>query len=78
MATWDLGKVTQPAMMVRDFNPDGQEKKLLDLPLEQQNIGQNKDDPKLSELVVGVKGQKKFSWEDAIWPVEFVSHHAFK
>jgi hypothetical protein len=64
--------------MVRDFNHDGQEKKLLDLPLEQQNIGQNRDDPELSELIVGVKWQKKFSREDAIWPAEFVSHHAFK
>ena len=40
-------------MMVRDFIPDWHEK-LLDLPLKQPNMSENKDVPAFSEWVVGV------------------------
>ena len=60
-----FGKVTQPAMMVRDFIPDGEKKKLLELPLQQPNMNENKNDPSLSECVVGVKWEKTFSRQQA-------------
>jgi hypothetical protein len=60
-----LGTVTQSAMMVRDFTPDGLDKKLLDLPLKQPRLSENKDDPALSEWVVGVKWEKTFERGDA-------------
>jgi hypothetical protein len=60
-----FGKVTQPAMMVRDFTPEGLGKRLLDLPLEQPNICQNKDDPALSDWAVDVKWEKTFPREEA-------------
>ena len=51
--------------MVRDFVPDGSDKKLLDLPLKQPRISDNKDDPALSEWVVGVKWEKTFERDGA-------------
>jgi hypothetical protein len=60
-----FGTVTQPAMMVRDFAPDGSDKKLLDLPLKQPMLSENKDDPTLSEWVVGVKWEKAFERDEA-------------
>jgi hypothetical protein len=60
-----FGTVTQPAMMVRDFAPDGSDKKLLDLQLRQPNLSENKDDPALSEWVVGVKWEKTFDRDGA-------------
>jgi hypothetical protein len=52
-------------MMVRDFVPDGQVKTLLDLPLKAPKMSENKDDPALSEWVVGVNWQKTFSRQQA-------------
>ena len=60
-----FGTVTQPAMMVRDFIPDGQDKNLLDLPLKQPNMSRNKDDPALSEWVVCVNWKKTFPRQEA-------------
>jgi hypothetical protein len=60
-----FGTVTRPAMMVRDFVPDGQVKTLLDLPLKAPKMSENKDDPALSEWVVGVNWQKTFSRQQA-------------
>jgi hypothetical protein len=60
-----FGTVTQSAVMVRDFVPDGSETKLLDLPLKQPHMSDNKDDPALSEWVVGIKWQKLFERDDA-------------
>jgi hypothetical protein len=60
-----FGTVTQPATMVRDFVPDGFDKKLLDLPLKQPNMSKDKDDPALSEWVVGVKWEKKLDRDEA-------------
>jgi hypothetical protein len=60
-----FGKVTQLAMMVRDFTPDGFDKRLLNLPLKQPNLSENKDDTLLSEWVVGIKWEKKFGRNDA-------------
>jgi hypothetical protein len=60
-----FGTVTQPAVMARDFIPKGFDKKLLDLPLKQQGMADNKDDPALSEWVVGVKWDKTFDREQA-------------
>lgn len=60
-----FGVVTQPATMVRDFIPDGFEKKLLELPLKQPGMGDNKDDQELSEWVVGVRWEKTFDRGEA-------------
>jgi hypothetical protein len=60
-----FGTVTRPAVMVRDFTPDGSDKKLLDLPLKQPNLSENKDDPTRSEWVVGVKWEKTFDRDEA-------------
>src|SRR5258707_15154721 len=59
-----FGTVTQSAVIVRDFVPDGSGKKLLDLPLKQLGMNDNKEDPVLSEWVVGVKWQKAFERDD--------------
>jgi hypothetical protein len=48
-----------------DFIPDGFNKKLLDLPLKQLGMNDNKEDPALSEWVVGIKWQKTFERDDA-------------
>ena len=60
-----FGTVTQPATMVRDFTPDGSDKKLLDLPLKQPRMSDNKDDPARSEWVVGIKWVKTFDRAEA-------------
>jgi hypothetical protein len=60
-----FGTVTQPAAMARDFTPDGAGKKLLDLPLKQPHMGDNKDDLVLSEWVVGIKWEKTFDRDHA-------------
>jgi hypothetical protein len=59
------GTVTGPAVMARDFTPNGSDKKLLDLPLKQPGMSDNKDDPAFSEWVVGVKWDKTFDREQA-------------
>jgi len=60
-----FGTVTHPAVMARDFTPNGADKKLLDLPLKQQHMGDNKDDPSLSEWIVGIKWEKTFDRDQA-------------
>jgi hypothetical protein len=60
-----FGTVKQPAVMARDYTPDGFDKKLLDLPLKQPGLSNNKDDPALSEWVVGVKWEKTFARDEA-------------
>ena len=60
-----FGVVTQPATMARDFVPDGFQKKLLELPLEQPGMSDNEDDPELSEYVVGVKWERTFDRDEA-------------
>lgn len=60
-----FGTVTQAAVMARDFVPKGSDKKLLDLPLKQQGMSDNKDSLALSEWVVGVKWDKTFDREQA-------------
>jgi hypothetical protein len=60
-----FGTITQAAMMARDFTPDGSDKKLLDRPLKQPGMSDNKDDPAFSEWVVGVKWQKTFERDQA-------------
>jgi hypothetical protein len=60
-----VGTVTQPALMARDFAPDGSDKKLLDLPLKQPGMSDNKDDSAFSEWVVGVEWTKTFEREQA-------------
>ena len=59
------GTVTQAAVMARDFAPDGFEKKLLELPLKQPGMSDNKDDPTASEWVVGVKWDKTLERDQA-------------
>jgi hypothetical protein len=60
-----FGTVTQSATMVRDFTPDGSDKKLLDLPLKQPRMSDNKEDPARSEWVVGVRWTKTFDRDEA-------------
>ncbi|HET6844765.1 MAG TPA: hypothetical protein VFK06_24230 [Candidatus Angelobacter sp.] len=60
-----FGTITQQAIMVRDFSPNGSGKKLLDLPLNQPGMNDNKDDPAFSEWVVGVQWDKTFDRNDA-------------
>jgi hypothetical protein len=60
-----FGTITQPALMAREFTPNGFDKKLLDLPLKQPGMTDNIDDPMLSEWVVGVKWAKAFDRNDA-------------
>lgn len=60
-----FGTVTDSAAMAREFSPEGTGKKLLELPLKQPNMAENKDDPALSEWVVGVKWQKTLDREQA-------------
>lgn len=60
-----FGTVTQPAVMARDFSPNGSGKKLLELPLKQPGMSDNKDDPAFSEWVVGVRWDKTFDREQA-------------
>ena len=62
-----LGKITQPAVMARDFVPDGYDKRLLDLPLQQPGIGRNGDDPDTAEWVVGVHWIKDVPQSEAVW-----------
>jgi hypothetical protein len=60
-----FGTVTQSAKMARDFMPDGSDKKLLDLPLKQPGMSENKDDPAFSEWVVGISWGKSFERDQA-------------
>jgi hypothetical protein len=60
-----FGTITEAASMARDFSPDGTGKKLLDLPLKQPGMAENKDDPALSEWVVGVKWKKTLDRDQA-------------
>lgn len=60
-----FGSVTTNAAMVRDFSPDGTGKKLLELPLKQPNMADNKDDALLSEWVVGVRWEKTLDRDQA-------------
>ena len=59
------GEVTQVAQMIRDFVPDGESKRLLDLPLKAKLAFENSDDPQLSEWAIGVKWLRSFAAEDA-------------
>lgn len=52
------GVVTRPADLARDFTVEGRE--LLKLPLQQPNLGHDKDDPERAEYVVGVE------WENTV------------
>jgi len=58
-----FGTVTQPAVMARDFVPDGSDHKILDLPLKQPGMNDNKDDPTLSEWVGGIRWSETFDRE---------------
>ena len=58
------GTVTKPAVMAKDFVVEGKEK-LLSLPLKQPRLAENKNDPVLSEWVVGVDWHRTFGREDA-------------
>jgi hypothetical protein len=60
-----FGTVTQPAVMARDFTPDGSDNKILDLPLKQPGLNDNKDDPASSEWVAGIKWDKTFDRDQA-------------
>lgn len=58
------GTVTASAIMAKDFVVHGRGS-LLDLPLAQPRLAENKDNPKLSEWVVGVDWHRAFRREEA-------------
>jgi hypothetical protein len=58
-----FGKVTQPAMMAKDFMVGA--KPLIELPLNQPNIAHDRDDADLAEYVVGVNWIKTVPLGDA-------------
>jgi hypothetical protein len=60
-----FGTVVQPAVMVRDFVDTGTGRKLLDLPLKEPGLADNKDDAKLSEWAVAIKWGKCFVRDEA-------------
>jgi hypothetical protein len=60
-----FGAITTSASMVRDFSPGTSGKKLLELALKAPNMADNKDDPALSEWVVGVEWQKTLDRDQA-------------
>jgi hypothetical protein len=60
-----FGTAPQAAVTAREFKPQGFEKSLLDLPLRQPGMGDNKDDPLLSEWVVAAKWNKTFDRNEA-------------
>jgi hypothetical protein len=59
------GIVTKEAVMVKDFFVDTENKPLLELPLKQPNIKTDKDDPDLSEWVIGIEWLKTFARDNA-------------
>lgn len=61
------GIVNKEAVPVRDFYVDGEGKNLLELPLNQMGIADNKDDDDLSEWLVGVNWIKTFKRNEPKW-----------
>jgi hypothetical protein len=59
------GVVSKVAVMIKDFIVESESKPLLDLELKAPRIAENKDDPGLSEWVVGVTWKKVFPMEEA-------------
>lgn len=59
------GEVAKPAVPIREFVPDGQQRPLLDLPLRAKNAKANSDSPERSEWAVGVRWIKAVDREDA-------------
>jgi hypothetical protein len=49
------GEVTKPAVPIREFVPEGQQRPLLELPLRATKAAANSDSPELSEWAVGVR-----------------------
>ena len=52
-----VGTVRSAAVPVKDFKvkaPDGIDKPILEMPLKAPDMGRNKDDPELTDYVVGV------------------------
>jgi hypothetical protein len=58
------GTVTEEAMMIKEFVVEGGEP-LLELPLHAPKPGEHKDDPELSEWVVGIEWNETFGREEA-------------
>lgn len=61
-----FGEVTSSAVMVKDFEWDEKGSLLLDQPLKQPNIEQNKEDAELADWTVGVKWLKAVPKEAAV------------
>jgi Endonuclease NucS len=59
-----IGEITKEAVMVKAFSTDGK-RTLLDLPLTQQGMMENSNDPNMSEWVVGVRWLKAVPREEA-------------
>jgi len=60
-----FGEVVKEAEMIKNFIVESEQKPLLDLPLEALKPSEYKDDPAMSEWVVGVKWIKTFPREKA-------------
>lgn len=59
------GVVESESQMARDFIPAGSDEHLFNLPLKQEGIKANADNPEMCEWVVGVKWLKTYSHADA-------------
>ncbi len=57
------GEVTSEAKMIKDFSVDGSP--LLEMPLQAERPWENKEDPKLSDWVVGIKWVKSVPRDEA-------------
>ncbi len=64
-----VGRVMEAALPVKDFlvKVDGEHIPVLDAPLRAADMGQNADDPKLSEYLVRVAWDKTLPRDQAIW-----------
>ena len=60
-----FGEVVKEAEMIKDFIVESKQKSLLELDLKAPKADENKDDPEMSEWVVGVKWIKTFPRNEA-------------
>ncbi len=49
------GEVNQEAIPIKDFIVDTEQKRLLDLPLIQERVGENSNNPELCEWIIGIR-----------------------
>lgn len=60
-----FGVVAQQAVMARDFIPAGQKENFFNLPLVQEGLKKNADDPDMADWVVGIAWNKALPRDQA-------------